>query len=117
MPWRSAGRATGSPPRAGPGAPRAALCRRRGRATRGGTRNVLDTARGAGVRRVVHVSSAAAINASEHPVLFDESSPYEIEARGLAYSLAKHRAEELVLRHASDGLDAVIASPAEVYGP
>jgi 8-amino-7-oxononanoate synthase len=83
----------------------------------GGTRNVLEAAGRAGVRRFVHVSSVAAVNASEAPVLFDETAPYELEGRGLAYSLAKRRAEELVLCHASSDMTVVVASPAEVYGP
>lgn len=82
-----------------------------------GTRNVLQAGHSAGVRRFVHVSSVVAVNGSEEPVVFDETSPYELEGRGLSYSLAKRRAEELVLGYAQRGLDVVIASPAEVYGP
>lgn len=82
-----------------------------------GTRNVLLAAQKAGVRRFVHVSSAVAVNGSEDPSVFDEASPYELEGRGLAYSMAKRRAEALVLSYAERGIDAVIACPAEVYGP
>lgn len=82
-----------------------------------GTLNVLLAAQQAGVRRFVHVSSAVAVNGSEDPSVFDEASPDEHEGRGLAYSLAKRCAEALVLGYAERGLDAVIACPAEVYGP
>jgi 8-amino-7-oxononanoate synthase len=82
-----------------------------------GTRNVLEAARRSGVRSFVHVSSVAAVNGSEAPVVHDETSPYELGSRGLAYSLAKREAEELVLRAAGPSLDVVVVSPAEVYGP
>lgn len=81
-----------------------------------GTRNVLAAARQAGVQRLVYVSSAVAVNGSDTPSLFDETSRYELEGRGLAYSLAKRRAEELVLSE-SPPLEVVIAAPSEVYGP
>ncbi len=82
-----------------------------------GTGNLLQAAHRAGVRRFVYVSSAVAINGSVEPAVFDETSPYELEGRRLAYSLAKRRAEGLVLQYEPHGLDVVIASPAEVYGP
>jgi 8-amino-7-oxononanoate synthase len=82
-----------------------------------GTRNVLDAAREAGVRRVVQVSSVTALTASDRPEVFDEEAPYAIEHLGLAYSLAKHRAARLAARYAAEGLDLVTVMPAEVYGP
>jgi dihydroflavonol-4-reductase len=82
-----------------------------------GTRNVLEAARRSGVRSFVHVSSVAALNGSDVPVVHDETSAYEIGSRALAYSLAKREAEELVLREAGPSLDAIVISPAEVYGP
>jgi 8-amino-7-oxononanoate synthase len=82
-----------------------------------GTRNVLEAARRAGVARLVHVSSVTALAGSEQPTVFDETAPYTLEGRGLSYSLAKHRAEQLVLQWTREGLDATIVLPAEVYGP
>src|SRR4051812_12958840 len=82
-----------------------------------GTRNVLEAARRAGARRVVVVSSAAAINASSTPRLFDESSPFELGGTGLRYAIAKHRAERIASEYAAGGLDVVIVNPVETYGP
>ena len=82
-----------------------------------GTRAVLDAAQKAGIKRFVHVSSVSALSGSDTPKLFDETAPYALEGRGLAYSEAKHRAEALVLERAKEGLDAVVVMPAEVYGP
>ncbi len=79
-----------------------------------GTRRVLRAAVRAGVRRVVHTSSSAAI----------------IEASGLVseqatggtalidpYSVTKAEAEQLVLAAAHEGLDARIVNVVNAYGP
>ena len=82
-----------------------------------GTRHLLDAARRHGVRRVVFVSSVAAVNASNEPLLFDETSPFELEGSTLRYAIAKHRAEALCRDAAASGLETVIVNPGEVYGP
>jgi len=82
-----------------------------------GTRNVLNAAATCGTGRVVYVSSAIAINASNEPLIFDESSPFELLETPMRYAIAKHKAEQLVLEYVKNGLDAVIVNPAEVYGP
>jgi dihydroflavonol-4-reductase len=83
-----------------------------------GTRTVLRTAHAAGMRRVVFVSSATAVNASTRPVLFDETSSFELEGSGLRYALAKHRAERAVWEVAAEtGLEVVVVNPGETYGP
>jgi dihydroflavonol-4-reductase len=83
-----------------------------------GTRTVLRTAHAVGIRRVVFVSSATAVNASLRPVLFDESSPFELEGSGLRYALAKHEAERAAWQVAAEtGLEVVIVNPGETYGP
>jgi len=82
-----------------------------------GTRNVLEAARENGIPRVVYISSSAAINASKTPELFNESSPYTLAGTSLKYSLAKHRAEQVVLDYVRNkGMDIVIVNPAEAYG-
>ncbi len=83
-----------------------------------GTRNVLQAAQAAGVRRVVYVSSAVTAGSSRRPELRDETSPFSPrDARGMPYALAKHEAECRCLAAAQAGLDVVIVNPAEVYGP
>jgi dihydroflavonol-4-reductase len=83
-----------------------------------GTKNVLDAALSAGKLRTVFVSSAAAINASSEPRIFDESSPFELTDTPLRYAIVKHRAEEMALAMVKkDGLPVVIVNPGEVYGP
>jgi dihydroflavonol-4-reductase len=83
----------------------------------GGTRAVVDAARPCASMRMVYVSSAAAINASHAPQVFDEGSPFGLADSGLRYAVAKHVAESVVLDAAAKGLDAVVVNPSETYGP
>ncbi len=78
---------------------------------RGGTRNVLQAA---GKRKVVFVSSATAINGSEEPQVFDETSSFTLDDRKLSYARHKRDAEKMCLE---SGVPVVIVNPAEVYGP
>jgi dihydroflavonol-4-reductase len=83
----------------------------------GGTRNVLDAARGQGRPRVVFVSSVAAVNGSEVPRVFDETAAFTLPDAGLKYSCCKRKAEQLCAAAVKDGVPVVIVNPAEVYGP
>lgn len=83
----------------------------------GGTRNVLDAAKARPGTRVVFVSSTLAINASERPVTFDESSKFTAPLEGLKYSRSKLEAEALCQNAVKDGLHVTIVNPGEVYGP
>ena len=83
-----------------------------------GTRIVLEAAEALGLRRVVHVSSAAAIGASTRPELRHEASPYDAAGRHLKYAEAKRAAEAHARAVATRGrLDVVIVNPTETYGP
>ena len=82
-----------------------------------GTHNILKASAAAKGIRLIYVSSAIAVNGSIKPRVFNEDSPFELTDRSMPYALAKHQAEELVLQYVSEGLDAVIVNPAEVYGP
>jgi dihydroflavonol-4-reductase len=83
----------------------------------GGTRRVVDAVSRVPGLRFVYVSSAAAVNGSSGPTVFDEETAFALEGSGLRYALAKHEAEELVLAAARNGLHAVIVNPGETYGP
>jgi dihydroflavonol-4-reductase len=83
-----------------------------------GTRNVIRACRQAGVRRLVHVSSVAAVGIpddSGRPA--DEEFCFNLGDSGLNYHLSKRRAEEEVAAGVAEGLDAVIVNPASVFGP
>ncbi len=68
-------------------------------------------------KRFVYVSSEAAIGARQSPEILNGTSPFGLEDSGLRYAIAKCVAEELVLEAVGRGLDAVIVSPVETYGP
>lgn len=83
-----------------------------------GTRHVAQACLAQGVRRLVHVSSVAAIGIPDdarHPA--DESFRFNLEGSGLTYHLSKRRAEEEVLAQIARGLNAVIVNPASLKGP
>lgn len=82
-----------------------------------GTRHVLDAAAEQRGHRVVVVSSTAAIAASSHPVVFDETAPFSLPDPSLHYAVAKHRAEVAAQEASARGVPVVIVNPAEVYGP
>jgi dihydroflavonol-4-reductase len=82
----------------------------------GGARAVLAAAEKDGVR-LVYVSTAAAVNGSKQPTIFDETADFMLGKSGLRYAVAKHQAEGLVADAVERGLDAVVVNPTETYGP
>ena len=80
-----------------------------------GTQHVLDAARRAGVRRIVHVSSNSPFGTNpQRDDLFRADEPFHPY---LAYGRSKMMAE-LAVRGAVDrGLDAVVVRPPWFYGP
>ena len=85
--------------------------------TEQGTRNLLMAAREVRVKKFVFVSTAAAINASDEPKVFDETAPFELDGTNLNYAIHKHAAEQMCLAFNTEGLPVVIVNPTEVYGP
>lgn len=82
-----------------------------------GTRNVARAAREAGVKRLLHVSSVAAIGIPTGPCQpANEQFVFNLENSGLTYHISKRRAEEEVLAEVARGLDAVIVNPASIQG-
>jgi dihydroflavonol-4-reductase len=82
-----------------------------------GTEHVLAAAREARVRRLVHTSSIVAVHASPRPVTVDETARWNLASARVPYVTTKRQAEELVLKAARDGLNAVVVNPASVLGP
>jgi nucleoside-diphosphate-sugar epimerase len=79
-----------------------------------GTRHVLDAARGAGVRRVVHCSTAGVHGDVERPPA-DEDAPL---APGDQYQRTKLQGEQLARQYGEQiGLEIVVARPVGIYGP
>jgi len=87
------------------------------RVNAGGTRIVMEEALRAGVERVVHTSSIAAIGPAPRGESADERQPFSAGGLDVPYVHAKREAEAEALRAAAAGLPVVIACPAHVFGP
>ncbi len=82
----------------------------------GGTQYVMEAALEAGVDRVVHTSSTAAMGI--HPdVMVDESFTFNEKPERFVYGHSKYLAEEIVLEAVKKGLPAIIVNPTTVIGP
>lgn len=82
-----------------------------------GTRNVLEAARRANVRRLVYTSSIHAIARAPHGVVMDETLGFDQNNPYGEYDRSKAAASLEVQKAAADGLDAVIVCPTGVIGP
>jgi nucleoside-diphosphate-sugar epimerase len=81
----------------------------------GGTANVIAASRAAGVRRLVHVGTEAALTAGQALVGVDERAPLRPDSPFL-YSATKAKAEQLVRDANGDGLETVVVRPRFVWG-
>jgi nucleoside-diphosphate-sugar epimerase len=80
-----------------------------------GTKNVLEACTGAGVRRLVHVSTEAVLLAGRPLVEVDETAPLRPDSPAL-YSATKARAEQAVLAANGGALETVVVRPRFVWG-
>jgi dihydroflavonol-4-reductase len=81
-----------------------------------GTRIVMEACLRAGIARVVHTSSVAAIGIPPPGMVGTEETPFDAVSATFAYADSKRRAEEEVHRAIDRGLPAVIVNPATVLG-
>ncbi len=80
-----------------------------------GTENVLAAARRAGVRRLLHVGTEAALLAGQPLVNADETAPLRPDSKAY-YSATKAEAERLVRDANRDGFETVVLRPRLVWG-
>jgi len=81
-----------------------------------GTKAVLAAARGAGVRRVVHVGTEAALMHGQPLVMADERTPLAFRSPS-PYPATKAAAEEAVVSANGGGLETIVVRPRFVWGP
>jgi len=81
-----------------------------------GTSNILNAALNAGVKKVVHTSSIAAIGVDPRGGIADEETKYSLDYLGVKYLDTKHRGEQAALELAKKGLPLVVVNPATVIG-
>jgi dihydroflavonol-4-reductase len=82
-----------------------------------GTRNVVEAARRAGVRRFVYTSSVHALTEPGRGGVLTEAAGYDPALAPGDYGKAKATASRIVLDAVARGLDAVIVNPVYVIGP
>ena len=83
----------------------------------GGARTVLEECLRAGVERVVHTSSAAALGPAAGGEAADETQLFTAGHLGIPYVNSVHEAEGEGLRLAAKGLPLVCVNPAVTFGP
>lgn len=82
-----------------------------------GTRALLRAAGAAGVERIVHTSSVAALGLTRDGTPADETTPVTEDALIGPYKRSKYLAEQAVLEMARGGLPVVIVNPSTPVGP
>ena len=82
-----------------------------------GTRNLLASAKSAGVARIVYTSSVATVGIPGDGTPGAESTPVTLAAMIGHYKRSKYLAEQVVVDAARAGLPAVIVNPSTPVGP
>lgn len=87
-----------------------------------GTANVVNACLEQGVKRLVYISSVAAIGRPEkvidapRPIIIDENHKWEESPTNSEYGKSKYRAEQEVWRGQAEGLQTVILNPSVILG-
>jgi nucleoside-diphosphate-sugar epimerase len=81
-----------------------------------GTANVVNMALEKNVKKLIHISSVAALGRQPSGGHVNEEKKWEETATNTDYSKSKHRAEIEIWRGISEGLDAVILNPSTILG-
>ncbi len=80
------------------------------------TANVVNLALEKGVKKLLHVSSIAALGRRSAHEEIDETVHWEWNNQNTAYAISKFKAEQEVWRGIAEGLDAVIINPSLILG-
>ncbi len=82
-----------------------------------GTANVVNLCLNNKERKLIHISSVAAIGRSKPSGTLDENTPWESSKDNTYYGRSKYLSELEVWRGVEEGLNAVILNPSVVLGP
>ncbi len=82
-----------------------------------GTANVVNAALTAGVKRMVHVSSVAALGRIREDEPINEKMSWTPETSNSRYGESKYLGEMEVWRGVAEGLEAVVVNPVIILGP
>lgn len=81
-----------------------------------GTENVVNAAIENNVKRLIHISSVAALGRKLKPELVSEDRKWEDNKNNTHYGITKHKAELEVWRGFAEGLEGVILNPSTILG-
>lgn len=81
-----------------------------------GTANVVNAAIEAGVRRLLHVSSVAALGRTANASTVTEEKKWEESSNNTHYAITKHHAELHAWRGFAEGLQGAIINPSTILG-
>lgn len=81
-----------------------------------GTANVVNVALETGVRRLLHVSSVAALGRTTKATTVTEEKTWEENKNNTHYAITKHHAEMHVWRGFAEGLTGAIINPSTILG-
>ncbi len=82
-----------------------------------GTANVVNACLDAGIKKLCHVSSTAAVGKTIDKSLIDERTLWKNSPENSHYAITKYNAEREVWRGIEEGLNAVIVNPGIIIGP
>ena len=81
-----------------------------------GTTNVVNICLENNIKKLVHVSSIAAIGEGKNGIPATEDDQWEFDSSKTAYSTSKYESEMEVFRGIAEGLNAVIVNPSIIIG-
>lgn len=81
-----------------------------------GTANVVNVALEKNVRRIIHISSVAALGRTRSGDTVSEDKEWGDSALNTAYAISKYRAEMEVWRGIAEGLEGVVLNPSIILG-
>jgi dihydroflavonol-4-reductase len=82
-----------------------------------GTANIVNSALEKDIRKLIYVSSIAALGRAENNDLTDENSYWKTSKKNTNYAISKYFGETEVWRGINEGLKAVIVNPSVILGP
>jgi dihydroflavonol-4-reductase len=81
-----------------------------------GTANIVNACLKANVRKLIYVSSTAAIGRTDEAKIIEETTPWIEDDNNTLYAQSKHNGELEVWRGIEEGLKAVIVNPSIILG-
>lgn len=81
-----------------------------------GTANIVNIAIEKGIKKLLHVSSIAALGRTKNGKTVTEETEWQTSKHNSYYAITKHQSEMEVWRGVAEGLDAVVVQPSIILG-